>query len=77
MPTQLVPAREIVVGDVLCNAYAKLPRTVTTIRPVTTTLAGRPRVKPPVQVTIESTDPDGELYSDTVYSGSLVRVLCP
>lgn len=75
MITQLVQAKDLKLGDVMCNSYAKGLKDITALRAVTTTSEGRPRKRPPVQVTVESMARDTrELYTDTVYLHSLVRV---
>jgi hypothetical protein len=72
--TRLVQAYTLTIGDVLVSAYGTYPRTITALRPVPTTQSGRPRRRPSVQVTVESHGTDGRLYSDTVYTHSLMRV---
>lgn len=67
-------ARDVAIGDVLCDGRGPRAR-VTAVRPVLTTSAGRPRRQAPVQVTIESEHLDTHaLESATVGLETRVRV---
>ena len=71
---RLVQASDLRIGDVLVTAYDTRPETITDLRAVTTTARGTARRKPPVQVTIQTTDDARNLGSRTVYLGSLIRI---
>lgn len=78
MNAALIRARDVMVGDFLVASDGTQPRKVTAVRPVMTTQQGRPRTRPAVQITIQSQHiVTHELYSDTVYLDSPVRVLTP